>query len=183
MGEQILKDCVYSNAGLSVIALRYFNPVGAHKSGMLGELSQGTPKHLFPIINHSIEEDRPVLIFGDNYDTLDGTPVRDYIHVTDLALAHVSALSKLRNLKNQYRAYNIGTGKGLSVKEIIQAYAEILNKPIKHEILSRRTGDAEKIWADVERAEKELNWKAKNGLKEMILSSLKWEETQKDLFS
>lgn len=165
MGEMILSDI----KNINVTILRYFNPVGAHKSGLIGEKPVGVPNNLFPYILDVISEKLSGLkIFGSDYDTLDGTPVRDYIHVVDLAKGHVKALKSLNGLK----IYNLGTGRGYSVLEIVNAFNNVLTEPIKYELVGRRDGDSPSVYADSSLAHKELGWSCQCGLDEMISDSL-----------
>lgn len=183
MGEQILEDCVKSSWELAAITLRYFNPVGAHDSGLIGELTNGKPKHLFPIITDCFINNKQLKVYGDDYKTPDGSAVRDYIHVVDLAEAHVKAIDKLLKIdESQYKAYNIGTGKGLSVLEIINTFNETLGSKINYTIQNRRAGDVSEIWADATLAKEELNWVAKKNLTDMVESSFKWAENEKKLY-
>lgn len=176
MGEQIIEDTVHSSPNLKSVLLRYFNPVGAHDSGKIGELSLGKPSHLFPIISRALESNSPFKVFGNDYPTPDGTPIRDYIHVQDLASAHVAALSKMDGSESRLSSFNIGTGIGLSVMEIIREFEKVSKKKLEVTIEKRREGDVEKIWADPSRAKKELDWSPRFSLQEMVSSCLAWEE-------
>lgn len=180
MGEKILHDVCMLNENVSAISLRYFNPVGAHSSGLIGELPKSEPKHLFPLILNSLEENKKFKIFGGDYNTLDGSAVRDYIHVEDVAEAHSKALERILENKNitPVEYYNIGKGKGISVKEVLKAFEEIMEIEIPKEVVKRREGDVSNIFANSKLAEERLDWKAKRDVKEMVRSTLKWEETK-----
>ncbi len=168
--ENIIKDC-FCNYGKAVI-LRYFNPVGAHLSGIIGENPLGIPNNLFPYILSVVKGDKEYLsIYGDNYDTPDGTGVRDYIHVVDLAKGHLSSLIYMNNMESGYKIYNLGTGKGYSVLDIVKMFGYFDIK-IKYKITSRREGDSAEVYADCSLALKELKWKAEKGLEEMVKDSI-----------
>ena len=174
MSERILTDTSLANVDFSVALLRYFNPVGAHESGLIGEAPNGIPNNLMPYITKVAKgELKKLSIFGDDYDTVDGTGVRDYIHVVDLAIGHVKAIEKLDNGVN---IYNLGTGKGVSVLEIVNAFKEENDIDIPYEIVERRPGDIASSYADAEKAKKELNWEAKKGIKEMVKDSWRFEK-------
>lgn len=178
MCERILTDTVTANEQFSVAILRYFNPVGAHESGLIGESPNGIPNNLMPYINQVARGVKDKLrIFGDDYPTIDGTGVRDFIHVMDLAEGHVAALG---NLQNGVHTYNIGTGKGTSVLELIQTFTRVNQVEIPYEIVGRRPGDCALSVADVSKAEKELGWKATRSLEEMCRDSLGYEEKARD---
>ena len=174
--EKMLMDIAKSSNQWNFVSLRYFNPIGAHQSGLIGEDPKGIPNNLNPYILKVINKELPGLtIFGDDYETPDGTCIRDYIHVMDLASSHIKAMELLLNKENSgYRAYNIGTNKGYSVKEIVSAYERILGEKIDYKIGKRRSGDAPAIYADASLAQKELNWKAKRNLDDMVRDSLNW---------
>ncbi|NQZ56219.1 MAG: UDP-glucose 4-epimerase GalE [Lentisphaeraceae bacterium] len=174
MMEQILRDTGKAH-GWSVALLRYFNPVGAHESGDIGEDPE-YPNNLLPFVSQVAAGIREkVMIFGDDYDTPDGTGVRDYIHVVDLAKAHVKSLKKLADTEAATLTYNIGTGRGYSVKEMIESFREISGQPIKAEIGPRREGDVAELTANAALANTELGWNAQYGLKEMISSTWNWQ--------
>ena len=167
MLEQILKDVCVSDEDFSAIILRYFNPIGAHKSGLLGEEPNGIPNNLMPYITKVANGELEHLnVFGNDYSTKDGTGVRDYIHVVDLAKGHVKALDKVRTSKGAI-AYNLGTGKGYSVLEMVEAFEKANNIKVKCEIAPRRPGDIAECYADPTKAKEELNWVAEKGLEEM----------------
>ncbi len=183
IAEEILEDLVKTSSNLSAISLRYFNPIGAHESGFLGELPNGIPNNLMPYITQTAAGIREELhVFGNDYDTKDGTPVRDYIHVVDLAEAHLKALQRLLNKEQEkpLEIYNLGTGNGYSVLEIIKSFEKTTNTSLNYKIVKRRPGDVEKLYADTTLAEEKLNWKCKHGIDEMIASSWKWEENLKN---
>ena len=179
IAEEIIRDTVAAEEALQAISLRYFNPVGAHASGLLGELPLGTPANLVPFITQTAAGIRPQLrVFGDDYDTVDGSCVRDYIHVVDLAQAHIAALNRLLQGQNQerYEHFNVGTGQGKTVLEVIQAFEQINNLSLNYEIAPRRPGDVEKIYADTTRANQTLGWHADRSLEEMMRSAWQWQQ-------
>lgn len=167
MIEQILKDVCISDEEFCAILLRYFNPIGAHKSGLIGEEPNGIPNNLMPYINKvAVGELDHLNIFGDDYDTVDGTGVRDYIHVVDLAKGHVKAVEKSRKISGA-EAYNLGTGNGYSVLQIVKAFENATGMKVKYEVVARRAGDIAECYADPSKALKELGWKAEKGIDEM----------------
>ncbi len=179
VGETILKDNCRAKNDFQAIALRYFNPVGAHESALIGELPRGIPSNLVPFITQTAAGLRDALkVFGDDYDTQDGSAVRDYIHVVDLAKAHVKALDRQlsKNQKANYEFFNIGTGNGNSVLEVVKTFEQVNDLKLNYQIVGRRPGDIEKIYADTTKANDELGWKATLGLKEMLSSSWKWQQ-------
>jgi UDP-glucose 4-epimerase len=168
-----------SNASYSSIALRYFNPIGAHSSALIGELPNGIPNNLVPFITQTAIGKRECLqVFGNDYETLDGSCIRDFIHVVDLAKAHVSAIKRLiqQETKQAFEVFNIGTGKGNSVLEVIHAFEKVSTQKLNYKIVGRRAGDIEKIYADTSRANQELGWKAESSLEEAMLSAWRWEQ-------
>lgn len=175
--EEILKDIVKSNKGFKALILRYFNPVGAHKSGMIGEDPNGIPNNLMPFIAQVAVGKREYLsIFGNDYDTKDGTGVRDYIHVVDLAKAHVKALEYMNEANDiTYSVFNIGTGIGYSVLEVIKAYEKVSQKKILYKILPRRAGDIAVCYANPSLANNILKWKATQTLEDMCRDSWIWQ--------
>tara|TARA_A100001011_G_scaffold147805_1_gene155912 strand:- start:256 stop:1266 length:1011 start_codon:yes stop_codon:yes gene_type:complete len=174
--EYILNDWITTFDGASVALLRYFNPVGAHASGRIGEDPQGIPNNLMPYITQVAAGRREKLsIFGNDYDTVDGTGVRDYIHVVDLAMGHVKALDALIHLTGSH-VYNLGSGNGTSVLELVQAFQQATGQPIPYEISARRPGDVATCFADSSKAERELNWIADRGIVEMCRDSWKWQK-------
>lgn len=177
MMEQILVDLQLSQSGWSVSLLRYFNPVGAHPSGLIGEDPAGTPNNLMPYIARVAAGLLPKLnVFGGDYSTPDGTGVRDYIHVVDLAIGHVVALEAHLKQPGVF-IYNLGTGRGHSVLEVLAAYEEASGKPIPYQIVDRRPGDVAASWADVSLAESELGWKTERDLNDMCVDSWRWQQS------
>jgi len=179
MGEEIIHDTCKVTPGINAIALRYFNPMGAHPSGEIGELPIGVPQNLVPFITQTGMGIREQLsVFGDDYPTEDGTCIRDYIHVVDLAKAHVVALERLLNGKNQdnYEVFNVGTGKGSSVLEVIKSFEKVSGKKLNYKIVDRRPGDITSAYADTTKANKVLGWKAESTLDEAMKSAWLWEE-------
>ena len=175
MIEQMLADLAATESGWHIAALRYFNPVGAHPSGMLGEDPQGIPNNLMPFISQVAVKRRPYLsIFGNDYPTPDGTCVRDYIHVVDLASGHLAALRHLDNI-NGWRPYNLGTGAGSSVLEVIAAFSDAAGFPIPHQFTTRRPGDSKASYACPERARRELGWEAQLDLPAMCADAWRWQ--------
>ena len=179
IGEEIIKDTCKAIPNLKAIALRYFNPVGAHESTEIGELPIGVPQNLVPFITQTAIGLREQLsVFGDDYPTPDGTCIRDYIHVVDLAKAHVIALERLLNNKNKekYETFNLGTGKGSSVLKVIKSFEKVSGKKLNYKIVGRREGDIISAYADTKKANNELGWKTKLTLDEAMLSAWKWEQ-------
>ena len=175
MMEEILTDLYNAEKDWNVVILRYFNPVGAHKSGMIGEDPNGIPNNLMPYISQvAVGKLERLSVFGNDYPTKDGTGVRDYIHVTDLAEGHVKALSTISTTGGLY-IYNLGTGKGYSVLEMIKAFEKASGKKIPYKIAPRRPGDIAECWASPLKAEKELGWKASRGIEEMCSDAWKWQ--------
>ncbi|KAG7620043.1 NAD(P)-binding domain superfamily [Arabidopsis suecica] len=173
--EEICRDVYGSDPEWKIILLRYFNPVGAHPSGDIGEDPRGIPNNLMPFVQQVAVGRRPHLtVFGNDYNTKDGTGVRDYIHVIDLADGHIAALRKLEDCKIGCEVYNLGTGNGTSVLEMVDAFEKASGKKIPLVIVGRRPGDAEVVYASTERAESELNWKAKYGIEEMCRDLWNW---------
>jgi len=179
VNEDILNDSIKAYPQLKGIALRYFNPIGAHPSALIGELPLGVPQNLVPFITQAAAGLRDELkVFGDDYDTVDGSAVRDYINVVDLAKAHVVAIERLLQGKNKsgYEIFNLGTGNGYSVLEIVKGFEKSTGVKLNYKIVARRAGDIEKIWADTTYANEELGWKAETGLEETLLSAWNWEK-------
>ena len=180
MLEQIFTDIHTSDPEWNVILLRYFNPIGAHKSGRIGENPRGIPNNLMPYVTQVAIGKLPCLgVFGNDYDTPDGTGVRDYIHVVDLALGHVKAAEKWKE-KGGVSIYNLGTGKGYSVLDIVKAFEQASGKKIPYEIKPRRAGDIAACYADASKAKRELGWEAKRGLLEMCEDSWRWQSQNPD---
>ena len=178
IAEEILKDAVVAGDVKKVIALRYFNPVGAHETALIGELPNGVPQNLVPFITQTaIGKREKITVFGNDYDTKDGSCVRDYIHVVDLAKAHVAALKLMAN--NHFKGYdvfNLGTGNGNTVLEIIAAFENTTGVKLNYEIGPRREGDVEKVWGDVTKSANVLKWTAKLGIGTMMASAWEWEK-------
>ncbi len=179
ISEEIIEDTIKSNSQINTILLRYFNPIGAHPSVEIGELPLGVPNNLLPFITQTaIGLRQKLMVFGSDYNTPDGTAIRDYINVVDLAKAHVIAVKRLidkSNIENP-EVFNIGTGIGNSVLEIIQAFERSTNEKLNYEITDRRAGDIEKVWADTTKANIILGWKAEVSLDETVKSAWKWEQ-------
>ena len=179
MGERILQDCVNSSKlNLAVLSLRYFNPVGAHPSGLIGELPNGKPNNLMPFVTQTAAGIREKLtVFGNDYNTADGTCIRDFIHVVDLAQAHVSGLEWLSTVEGSNMEFvNLGTGKGTSVLEIINNFEQLTGVKLNWEFGSRREGDLEEIFAETKKAEELLGWKSKLTFKDAIVDAWNWEQ-------
>lgn len=179
MSEQIIRFSVEAYK-LKAIALRYFNPIGSHESALIGELPLGVPNNLVPFITQTAIGLRQTLnVYGSDYNTPDGTAVRDYIHVVDLAKAHVVAVNRMMKEtgKPDYEIFNLGTGNGFSVLEVIQSFEKVSGQSLNYKITDRRPGDVEKVWADTSYANEELGWKAEKSLDEMMLSAWKWEQS------
>lgn len=180
MLEQILTDLHTGDPEWNVILLRYFNPIGAHESGLIGEDPKGIPNNLVPYIAQVAVGKRECLnVFGDDYPTPDGTGVRDYIHVVDLAIGHVCALKKMETDKGVL-IYNLGTGKGYSVLDVLHAYEKACGKELPYKICPRRAGDIPTCYSDPSKAAKELGWTAKRGIDEMCADSWRWQSTNPD---
>ena len=176
--EDIIRDTLHANSDVNSIILRYFNPIGAHPSALIGELPNGVPNNLVPFITQTAAGIRKKLnVFGDDYATPDGSCIRDYISVVDLAKAHVAALKRLQTQQDLSRdeVYNIGTGNGLSVLELIHKFEEANDVKVPYDIAPRRPGDIEKVWADAQLANKVLKWKAKESIEDTLRSAWKWQ--------
>ena len=181
MLEQILTDLHTADSEWKVILLRYFNPIGAHESGRIGEDPKGIPNYLMPYITQvAVGKLKELGVFGDDYDTPDGTGVRDYIHVVDLADGHVKAIQKMDNNFEGVRVYNLGTGIGYSVLDVVNAFGKAFGRPIPYEIKERRPGDIATCYADSSLAEKELGWKAIRDLDKMCEDSWRWQKNNPD---
>jgi len=184
ISEQIIQDAIRSGLDMQAISLRYFNPIGAHESAEIGELPTGTPDNLVPYITQSVAGVRGQLnVFGNDYNTPDGTPIRDYIHVVDLAKAHVVAIKRLLEGKNKaaYEVFNLGTGKGNSVFEVINTFESATRQKVNYVVTDRRPGDIEKVWADTSLANNELGWKAEKSLADALLSAWNWEKRYRNI--
>ena len=180
IGEEILRDASKAH-DLNIIALRYFNPIGAHPTVKIGELPLGVPQNLIPFVTQTAAGMRNELsVFGDDYDTQDGTAIRDYIHVVDLAKAHIAALKRLISKRNKqnFEFFNVGSGTGSSVLEVIKAFEKASGKPLNYKIVGRREGDITAAFADTTIANKELNWKTEKSLDEALESAWKWQQAQ-----
>jgi UDP-glucose 4-epimerase len=179
IAEDILRDSVRAYHGLRAIALRYFNPIGAHPSALIGELPKGVPNNLVPFITQTAAGILPELsVFGDDYPTPDGSAVRDYIDVVDLAKAHVAALERMRSGVGEtaYEVFNIGTGKGLSVLELVHKFEEATGVKVPYKIVARRPGDIAQIWADTTKANEVLGWQAERPIAETLRAAWGWEK-------
>jgi UDP-glucose 4-epimerase len=177
--EEIIRDTVYANPKLNSVILRYFNPVGAHASAEIGELPNGIPNNLLPFVTQTAMGKRAKLrVFGDDYNTPDGSCIRDYINVVDLAKAHVIAVQHMLEGKNKVgvETFNLGTGTGLSVLEIIREFENVNGVKVPYEIVGRREGDIEKVWADPTYANNELGWKAEASIEETLRTAWAWEQ-------
>lgn len=182
ISEEIISDTIKAT-NLKGIALRYFNPIGSHESAIIGELPIGIPNNLMPFITQTAIGIREFLrVFGDDYNTLDGTAIRDYIHVVDLAKAHVIAVERMVNekMKKDFEVFNLGTGNGYSVLEVIQSFERSTGKKLNYKIVGRRPGDVEQVWADTKFANEELGWKAEKGIDEMTKSAWEWEKALRE---
>ena len=179
MCEDILKDTIHANQAVNAIMLRYFNPVGAHDSALIGELPLGVPNNLIPYITQTAAGIREELqVFGSDYQTPDGTAIRDYIHVVDLAKAHVVAVDRMIESKQQDRCevFNLGTGKGFSVLDVVNAFESATGEELNYRIVGRRSGDIEKVWADTSFANTVLGWKAGRDIDNMMLTAWQWQQ-------
>ncbi|MGJ1266021.1 UDP-glucose 4-epimerase GalE [Sphingobacterium spiritivorum] len=183
IAEEILEETAKAYENYNIIALRYFNPVGAHASALIGELPIGVPQNLLPFITQTaIGKREKLTVFGGDYDTPDGSCVRDYIHVVDLAKAHVAAIKLLEkgNPNGKYDVFNVGTGNGYTVLEAIKAFESVSGEKLNYVIGPRREGDIIKVWGDVTKSAEQLGWKAELGIEEMMSSSWKWEKYLKE---
>ena len=180
IGEEIIKESSKAN-GVKAIALRYFNPIGAHETAIIGELPLGVPQNLIPFVTQTAAGIRKELsVFGDDYPTKDGTAVRDYIHVVDLAKAHIAALERLLNNGNKkdFEVFNVGTGTGSSVLEVIKAFEKVSNTTLNYKIVARREGDITSAYADTTLAKVELGWETEKTLEQALLAAWKWQLKQ-----
>src|SRR5574344_2515617 len=178
INEDILRDTVHSGAPIDVILLRYFNPIGSHPTALIGELPNGVPQNLIPYLTQTAIGIRKELsVFGDDYDTPDGSCIRDYINVVDLAKAHVCAMTRIMEgkAKDPVEVFNIGTGRGTSVLELINTFEKATGVKLNYKIVGRRAGDIEKVWGNVDKANKVLGWKAETPLDEVLASAWKWQ--------
>jgi UDP-glucose 4-epimerase len=179
VAEEILQDVAAADKLKQIISLRYFNPVGAHESALIGELPAGVPQNLVPFVTQSaIGKRGPITVFGNDYDTPDGSCIRDYIHVVDLAEAHIAALKLQESgtLTGNYDVFNIGTGNGYTVLELINTFEQTTGVKLNYTIGNRRAGDIVKVWGDVTKSREQLGWQAKLGITEMMRSAWAWEQ-------
>lgn len=177
--EHIIRDATYAHEDIKAISLRYFNPIGAHPSALIGELPLGIPSNLLPFITQTVAGLRGELsVFGDDYNTPDGTPIRDYIDVVDLAKVHVVAVARLIEGQNKSRceAFNVGTGAGRSVLELLELFEKATGKKVPYKIVGRREGDIEQIWADSSYTERELKWRAERDIEDTLRAAWNWEK-------
>lgn len=184
ISEEIIEDTVRAGASIKSISLRYFNPIGAHESALIGELPRGVPNCLVPYVTQTAAGVREQLsIFGDDYGTSDGTCIRDYINVVDLARAHISAIRRLLDGRNKARVeyFNIGTGQGVSVSEVVNTFERVTGQKLNYKVVGRRAGDIEQVWADTTLANRELGWRAEKTLEETLLSAWNWEKQYRGL--
>lgn len=184
INEDIIRDEAYANKALHATLLRYFNPIGAHPSAMIGELPRGVPSNLLPFVTQTAAGLRQQLkVYGNDYNTPDGSCIRDYIYVVDLAKAHVKAVERMLSGKSeeQVEVFNLGTGRGLSVLEILNTFMQVTGVNIPYEIVGRREGDIEQVWANPNKANEMLGWKADTPIEEVLLSAWKWEQKLRSL--
>ncbi len=179
INEEIIRDEAHANTQLHATILRYFNPIGAHPSAMIGELPNGVPQNLLPFVTQTAIGLRPELkVFGDDYNTPDGSCIRDYIYVVDLAKAHVKAVERMLNRQatEQVEVFNLGTGRGLSVLEILNTFMQVTGANVPYQIVGRREGDIEQVWAKPDKANNVLGWKADTPIEDVLLSAWRWEQ-------
>ncbi|MCC6601228.1 MAG: UDP-glucose 4-epimerase GalE [Crocinitomicaceae bacterium] len=177
VSERIIRDTVYAHPAFSAVLLRYFNPIGAHRSGIIGELPFGVPNNLVPFLVQTVAGIRDHLtVYGNDYSTPDGSCIRDYIHVVDLARAHVQSLEWLKENNGQCEVFNLGQGRGHSVLEVIKSFEDATGKTVSYRVGARRPGDVEQIWADVTKAEEVLKWKTQLGLGDALRDAWNWQQ-------
>lgn len=179
INEDIIRDEAHANTQLHATILRYFNPIGAHPSAMIGELPNGVPQNLLPFVTQTaIGLRKELKVFGDDYNTPDGSCIRDYIYVVDLAKAHVKAVERMLNHQatEQVEVFNLGTGRGLSVLEILKMFMQVTGVNVPYQIVGRREGDIEQVWAKPDKANNVLGWKADTPIEDVLLSAWKWEQ-------
>ena len=179
INEEIIRDEAHADKSLQATILRYFNPIGAHPSAMIGELPNGVPQNLLPFVTQTAAGLRKQLkVYGNDYNTPDGSCIRDYIYVVDLAKAHVKAVERMLSGKSeeQVEVFNLGTGRGLSVLEILNTFIQVTGVDVPYEIVGRREGDIEQVWAKPDRANNVLGWKADTPIEEVLLSAWRWEQ-------
>ena len=177
--EEIINDAVHAEAPYKAVLLRYFNPIGAHPSALIGELPLGVPQNLIPYVTQTAAGIRECLsVFGDDYNTPDGSCIRDYIQVVDLAKAHVAAVDRILKGRSEapVEVFNLGTGRGLSVLEVIDIFQKVTGVKLNYKIVGRREGDIEQVWADPTRANRVLGWKAQSTVEETLLSAWRWQQ-------
>ena len=178
MAEDILQDCIVAYNNLNVTALRYFNPIGAHPTALIGELPNGVPQNLIPFITQTAAGIRECLsVFGSDYNTPDGSCIRDYIYVVDLAKAHVKAVDRLIETGARWEVFNLGTGTGLSVLELVKEFEKATGVKLNYKIVERRAGDVEQVWANPKKANQVLGWKADTPISDILASAWKWQKT------
>ena len=183
MVEEVLRDLAISESRWSIALLRYFNPVGAHSSGLIGEDPNGIPNNLLPYISQvAVGKLQKLSVYGDDYPTVDGTGVRDYIHVVDLANGHLKALDKITGSEGIH-VWNLGTGQGYSVLQMINAFEQAANVEVPYAVVARRSGDIAECWADPKKAAQELGWKAEHNLNDMMLDTWRWQQNNPNGFS
>lgn len=178
INEEIIQDTIASGSPIKSIILRYFNPIGSHPTAIIGEMPNGVPQNLIPFLTQTAIGIRPTLsVFGDDYDTPDGSCIRDYIYVVDLAKAHVCAMTRImeNQTEESVEVYNIGTGKGTSVLELINGFEKATGVKLNYQIVGRRAGDIEKVWGNVDKANKVLGWKADTPLEDVLATAWKWQ--------
>lgn len=181
LGEQLIENFCAINPDFKAISLRYFNPAGAHESGLIGEVITGRPGSLVPILAQQAAGLRDkVTVFGDDYQTFDGSCIRDYVHVSDIAEAHVLAFDHLANMNHNYDVFNLGSGEGNSTLEVVKTFEEVNGVKLNYEIGPRRSGDVEQIYASCDKAQKLLSWQAKRTLKDIVSSAWKWQQNSPD---
>ncbi|MBQ9651672.1 MAG: UDP-glucose 4-epimerase GalE, partial [Prevotella sp.] len=179
INEEIIQDYIHSGAAIKAIILRYFNPIGAHPSALIGELPNGVPMNLIPFVTQTAIGIRKQLkIFGNDYQTPDGTCIRDYIYVVDLAKAHVKAMARVLDVEDTdpVEVFNIGTGRGLSTLEVVEGFEEATGVKVNWEYAPRREGDIEKVWGNVDKANRVLGWKAEADIKDVLRSAWEWQK-------
>lgn len=178
ISEDLIKDTIYAKTGLSAISLRYFNPIGAHPSGLIGELPLGIPSNLVPFVTQTAAGWRDQLtVFGNDYNTPDGSNIRDYIHVVDLAIAHVKTLEYLSDKNSFYDAINVGTGHGTSVLEIVNTFEKVTGQKLKYKIGDRRDGDVEQIYASVDKSKRVLGWETELTVEDALEDAWRWQRS------
>jgi UDP-glucose 4-epimerase len=184
INEEIIRDEAHANALLRAIILRYFNPIGAHPSALIGELPNGVPQNLLPFVTQTAAGLRQQLkVFGNDYNTPDGSCIRDYIYVVDLAKAHVKAVERLlgNKVESPVEVFNLGTGHGLSVLELLETFMRVTGVDVPYEIVGRREGDIEQVWAKTDKANAVLGWRADTPIEDVLMSAWNWEKKLRSL--